>query len=150
MEISEISIIPTREEILCDRQPFLPSSNPDTPHFLHDGMDKLLDIQFRLLREDMLNPIRSGLANFLTALTQDYSSSPDYKLSKELNKVQRSGGRFSINNGVDNGDLQVYTNVQFVDVTCDRKKGFACTMRFTPPRIRDAEKQKRENLFYIM
>ncbi|CAG8724363.1 13529_t:CDS:2, partial [Funneliformis mosseae] len=31
---------------------------PDAPHFLLDGMAKLFDIQFRLLREDMLNPIR--------------------------------------------------------------------------------------------
>ncbi|PKY19708.1 hypothetical protein RhiirB3_407251, partial [Rhizophagus irregularis] len=65
IKISDISIIPTIKEMLCDRPPFLPSSLPDTPHFLPDGAAKLLDTQFRLLREDMLNPIRGGLSNFL-------------------------------------------------------------------------------------
>ncbi|CAI2198328.1 8875_t:CDS:2, partial [Funneliformis geosporum] len=70
-DISEMSIIPTEGEILCDRYPFLPSVLPDTPHFLPDGAEKLLDTQFRLLREDMLNPIREGIKNFLFALSEN-------------------------------------------------------------------------------
>jgi hypothetical protein len=146
-KISEISIIPTKEEILCDRQSFLPSSFPNTPHFLPDGMARLLDTQFRLLREDMLNPVRCGISNFLAALSlsQDLSSS---KLSKEFKKIQEEGGRFTYDNGMnDNGDLQVYTHAQFVNITCDRRKGFACTIRFTPPKLRSAKniKERREH-----
>ncbi|PKY57025.1 hypothetical protein RhiirA4_411502, partial [Rhizophagus irregularis] len=33
-EISKISIIPTNEEILCDRSPFLPTSHRYSLHFL--------------------------------------------------------------------------------------------------------------------
>jgi hypothetical protein len=128
VEISEISIIPTVKEILCDRSPFLPSSLPDAPHFLPDGAARLLDTQFRLLREDMLNPIRVGLSNFLNELSQTWS--------KELRKIQEEGGRYS---GSNNGDLYVYPYIQFVNIICDRRKGFACTIRFTPPKIQNAK-----------
>ncbi|RIA89999.1 hypothetical protein C1645_805971 [Glomus cerebriforme] len=144
IEISEISIIPTREEILCDRLPFLPSSLPDAPHFLPDGVRRLLDTQFRLVREDMLNPIRGGISNFLTALLKDWSPSNNNnnnnKLSMELKRIQEKGGRFKYNNGItDNGDLQVYTHIQFIRIDCDRRKGFSCTLRFTPPSFRNSQ-----------
>ncbi|RIA88937.1 hypothetical protein C1645_739024 [Glomus cerebriforme] len=147
VNISDIYIIPTREEILCDRQPFLPSSLPNTPHFLPDGVARLLDTQFRLLREDMLKPIRGGISSFLTALSEDWSSKNNSKLSMELKKIQEEGGTFTYDNGMnDNGDLQVYTYIQFVNITCDRRKGLACTIRFTPPKIHGAinEMDRRE------
>ncbi|GBB94408.1 hypothetical protein RclHR1_02350007 [Rhizophagus clarus] len=127
IDISDISIIPTIEEILCDRPPFLPSTLPDAPHFLPDGAARLLDTQFRLLREDMLSPIRVGLSNFMTELSQNWS--------KELRKIQEEGGRYSENDS----DLYVYPYIQFVNIICDRRKGFACTIRFTPPKIRGAK-----------
>ncbi|PKC62485.1 P-loop containing nucleoside triphosphate hydrolase protein [Rhizophagus irregularis] len=147
IDISEISIIPTKEEILCDRLPFLPSTLRNSLHFLPDGAARLLDTQFRLLREDLLNPIRGGLSHYLTALLQEHTSSnSDVKLSKEFKKIQEEGGRFSYNNGVsENGDLQVYTNIHFTNISCDRRKGFACTISFTPPRISTkSEKGRRE------
>ncbi|GBC28104.1 uncharacterized protein OCT59_008525 [Rhizophagus irregularis] len=130
--ISEISIIPTKEEVMCDRQPFLPSSLPNAPHFLPDGMERLFDTQFRLLREDMLNVIRSGISNFITALINDWSSS---NKNRELKNIQEKGGRFRYDN---TSDLQVYTGIQFVDIVCNRRKGFSCTLRFTPLNVRSA------------
>ncbi|RIA80711.1 hypothetical protein C1645_866307 [Glomus cerebriforme] len=136
-KISEISIIPTREEIICDRQPFLPSSLPDAPHFLPSGVNRLLDTQFRLLREDILNPIRGGISSFLAALLQDHTDI-NTNLSRELEKIKNGGGKFRYNNGMnDNGDLNVYTNIQFVEIVCDRR-GFFCTIKFTPPKLRSA------------
>ncbi|CAB4399021.1 unnamed protein product [Rhizophagus irregularis] len=130
--ISEISIIPTKEEVMCDRQPFLPSSLPNALHFLPDEIERLFDTQFRLLREDMLNVIRSGISNFINALMNDWSSS---NKNRELKNIQEKGGRFRYDN---TGDLQVYTGIQFVDIACDKRKGFSCTLRFTPPNIRSA------------
>ncbi|GBC02767.1 hypothetical protein RclHR1_04800007 [Rhizophagus clarus] len=132
--ISEISIIPTKEEVLCDRQPFLPSSLPNTPHFLPDGMARLLDTQFRLLREDMLSVVRSGITNFISALLNDWSSLSS-KNNRELKNIQEKGGKFRYDKS---NDLQVYTGIQFVDIVCDKRKGFSCTIKFTPPNIRSA------------
>jgi hypothetical protein len=140
VEISNISIIPTRREILCKRLAFLPSTLPDSLHFLPEGVSRLLDIQFRLLREDMLNPIRGGIFSFLSALLSDWTSpNNNSKLSMELRKIQERGGRFKYNNGItENGDLQVYSHIQFVTIGCNRRKGFFCTIRFNSPRFRNS------------
>ncbi|PKY54892.1 P-loop containing nucleoside triphosphate hydrolase protein [Rhizophagus irregularis] len=104
--ISKISIIPTEEEILCDQPPYLPSIF-DERHSLPNGADKLLDRQFRLLREDIL--------------------------SNELENVLNRGGKYTYNKGAnDNGDLQVYANIEFVNVGCDRWNGLFCTLKFIP------------------
>ncbi len=95
-DISKISIIPTKEEILSDRLPFLPYSLPYAPHFLPDGAAKLLDTQFRLLREDMLNPIRESISSLVTMLSKNwnisFNSFYDNKFSKELKKIKNKYG----------------------------------------------------------
>ena len=51
VDICKISIVPTRDEALSSRPPFLPKNADEAQHHLA-GMERLLDIQFRLLRED--------------------------------------------------------------------------------------------------
>ncbi|CAB4477601.1 unnamed protein product [Rhizophagus irregularis] len=132
--ISNISIIPTEEEILCEQPPNLPSLF-DERHTLPNGAAKLLDRQFRLLREDMLNPIRGGISNFLTLLSKNYyfTLNNNGRLSNELENVLNRGGKYTYNKGAnDNGDLQVYANIEFVNVACDRWNGLFCTLKFIP------------------
>ncbi len=139
VEISEISIIPTVEEILCEHAPFLPSSLPDAPHFSSDGSAKLLDTQFRLLREDMLNPIRDNISNLITVLSRHWNSSSfnnNKEFSKELKRIQN-----------EYGGLQIYNNIEFFDITCDSRRGFAYTLRFSPPKIRGA-RNERDRMAY--
>lgn len=53
--IGEISIPPTQQEMICTSQPFLPANIPGAPHHLSsESMERLLDIQFRLLREELM------------------------------------------------------------------------------------------------
>jgi hypothetical protein len=53
-DIGKIRIAPTSEELQCRISPFLPGNLYDAPHPLEAGsMDRLLDIQFRLLREEL-------------------------------------------------------------------------------------------------
>ncbi|CAG8568516.1 1267_t:CDS:10 [Funneliformis mosseae] len=145
-DISEMSIIPTEDEILCDRRPFLPSVLPDTLHFLPDGAERLLDTQFRLLREDMLNPIREGIKNFLYALSDNNTGvnrGNDDKSAKELMKIQKDGGKFKY----ENGDIQIYVRIQFVEIVCDRRNGLVCTLRFDP-KYRKAKNEKERKEFW--
>jgi hypothetical protein len=54
-DIQDIRIAPTHEELLCPIQPYLPVSLPNAPHHLPaNSMQRHLDIQFRLLREEMM------------------------------------------------------------------------------------------------
>ena len=89
-------------------------------------MARLLYIQFHLLREDLLNPIHGGLSNLLTALLQ---STNNVKLYKTLKKLKDEDNRFTYSNdSIKSSSLQVYTNTRFSNISCDKKKGFVCTI----------------------
>ncbi|MCJ1464386.1 hypothetical protein MMC07_002999 [Pseudocyphellaria aurata] len=71
-DITEISILPTEDEIRSERIEFLPSTSIDQPHFL-DGVERLLDTHFRLLRHDIFGELKSYLGQLLKA----HQSNPD-------------------------------------------------------------------------
>jgi len=51
--ITEVRICPTSDELMCPIAPYLPVTVPGAPHHLPAGsMERHLDVQFRLLRED--------------------------------------------------------------------------------------------------
>ena len=55
LNIGQIRIAPTREELVCRKQPFLPANIYGAPHpFPPDSMERHLDIHFRLLREELM------------------------------------------------------------------------------------------------
>ncbi|KAG9293587.1 hypothetical protein G9A89_005590 [Geosiphon pyriformis] len=141
-EIGKISILPTEKEILTnDREPFLPSSIPGAPHFLPNGPARLIDSQFRLFREDMINPIRIGVSNFV-----HYLSIPSADRKTQGGMFEK--GRFKFDNGIDNGDLNVYSNVRFEDIIIDKRRGFSCRVLFTPPNIRNARTARERQEFW--
>jgi hypothetical protein len=53
-DIQDIRIAPTQEELITQIKPYLPANFFEAPHHLPaDSMERLLDIQFRLLREEL-------------------------------------------------------------------------------------------------
>lgn len=71
-DITEISILPTEGEIRSECVEFLPSSNIDQPHFL-DGVERLFDTHFRLVRHDIFAEVKSLLGGLLKA----HENNPD-------------------------------------------------------------------------
>ncbi|KAL3467220.1 hypothetical protein BJX64DRAFT_192492 [Aspergillus heterothallicus] len=63
-DISHIKIIPTEDEIRCEKGELLPSTNFDSPYFLCGG-ERLIDIHFRLLRHDIFDEARKTIAEIL-------------------------------------------------------------------------------------
>ena len=57
----DIAILPTADEVLCRRPPFLRASLHDAPNASEASVKDYLDNSFRMLREDMLFEIREGL-----------------------------------------------------------------------------------------
>ena len=48
LEISEIEMFPTCDELMSDTKDFLPSTDPDQPHFLTNKVERHIDTNFRL------------------------------------------------------------------------------------------------------
>ena len=80
--ISKISILPTHDEVGCTRNPYLPINDISAPHFL-DGPSRLFDLNFRLLREDMIGPLRMAVMTILQKLN------PGAPISKQLSHRDR-------------------------------------------------------------
>ncbi len=81
-DIPQISIFPTRGELLSDAPKFLPSTDPDQPHFLHGKIERYIDTNFRLLRHDVFGQLQEDFGSFLAYLVAD----PD-RLTKPLTSL---------------------------------------------------------------
>ncbi len=54
-DIADIHIVPTHDEMISASLPYIPVNLPDAPHHLApNSMERHLDIQFRLLREELV------------------------------------------------------------------------------------------------
>lgn len=79
-DIGKVAIFPTRQEILCEVQDFLPFADPDQPHHLVRKEEEHIDSQFRLLRHDIFGQIK-GIIRPLLASSDLRSESNYGKLS---------------------------------------------------------------------
>ncbi|KAF9280320.1 hypothetical protein BGZ74_002628, partial [Mortierella antarctica] len=140
VEISEINILPTQQEITCSRQPCLPSNGvPDAPHFLAHGWKRQVDIHFRLYREDMMDSVRKSMTSFLDALQHTPFGEEDRLLkNKELRKV--IDGNVSLN---------VYGNVEVFGMIMDKNTGGNIELGFSqPPQILGTANKNRRTEFW--
>ncbi|KAK9765034.1 hypothetical protein K7432_006969 [Basidiobolus ranarum] len=138
MEISEIAIIPTEEEIACEREPFLPSNGiPHAPHFIEAGWKRQLDIQFRLYREDMLSPLRKGITAFLQLLEKTPKSQENVLLQQAT--IRKNLG--------ENVNLNVYGDVQVQCLSFTNQQSVSVQISFAQPSsiANKSEKRRQEN-----
>lgn len=70
-DITKIRLFPTRAEILCDEKEFLPSTNPDEPHFLTSKLERHIDTHFRLLRHDTFGKLKDDLGGMMKKIIND-------------------------------------------------------------------------------
>ncbi|KAF1930727.1 uncharacterized protein M421DRAFT_99346 [Didymella exigua CBS 183.55] len=71
LDISEITMFPTRDELMSDAKDFLPSTDPDQPHFLTNKVERHIDTNFRLYRHDVFGELKKALSGLLHAATHD-------------------------------------------------------------------------------
>ena len=57
VDIQNIEILPTTDEILCSRSPYMPRKSPYASHHLPGGQKRHLDILFRQLRYDSIESL---------------------------------------------------------------------------------------------
>ncbi len=69
-DIQHIKILPTTDEILCRRKPYIPAKDQSAWHHLPCGQQRLLDVHFRQLRFDNVEPIIDSCYHASQQLTQ--------------------------------------------------------------------------------
>ncbi|TFY64195.1 hypothetical protein EVJ58_g2786 [Rhodofomes roseus] len=138
-KIADIRIAPTHGELLSPVAPYLPVFLPDAPHHLPtSSMDRHLDIQFRLLREELIATTRSSLAAIQADL--DVMWRPRRRGQRPLTKLEEilktNGGAYRTT-GYDSVFFQVYTGVEFSPVKAERRN-LTVGLSFDTPDHRNA------------
>ena len=115
-EIAKIKVLPTSEEINSHRNEFLPQRSPDYPHHL-EGISRVLDFQFRLLREDTSGQIREAVRSTIN----NWDELVGVKDAKKY-KSKAYGVRTII-----------YQDAQIENVRCSNRDGIILTVSFIQP-----------------
>ncbi|KAG8980485.1 hypothetical protein FRC05_006118 [Tulasnella sp. 425] len=125
-DVSKIQVVPTHAELTCPVGPYLPANIPGARHHLPgSSMERLIDVQFRLLREELVS-----LSHVLHDLEQP--SKPKTQLDVILAK---SGGLYKANSsGWDSVMFSMYTGVNFESMECDVRRGLAVDLTFDTPQ----------------
>ncbi|RPA90894.1 hypothetical protein L873DRAFT_1753088 [Choiromyces venosus 120613-1] len=117
-DISKIHILPSTEEILSHRNQFLPQRSLDCPHHL-EGISRVLDFQFRLLREDTSGQLREAVR----VVHEDWQE----LIETEKKKGKKDWGRKS---GI---HTLIYKNARTERAGFSEKEGLVLTMTFDQP-----------------
>ncbi|QGI59613.1 hypothetical protein CEK27_001738 [Fusarium fujikuroi] len=64
-DITKIAILPTYGEAVSEQEEYLPSTNFTDPHVLDDPLQRHIDSMFRLVRHDILGPVKDILTDLL-------------------------------------------------------------------------------------
>ncbi|KAG9045583.1 hypothetical protein FS837_006070 [Tulasnella sp. UAMH 9824] len=128
-EVARIQVVPTHGELTASEDPYLPANIPGARHHLPgDSMERLVDIQFRLLREELIAPIRASLLQVL----DDFQKPPSSKTQLST-LLEKGGGLYRTQSGSDSVMFSMYTGVKFKNIDCDLKWGLAVDLEFDTP-----------------
>ncbi|GLB37649.1 putative P-loop containing nucleoside triphosphate hydrolase protein [Lyophyllum shimeji] len=137
IDIQDIRIAPTHEELIGTAAPFLPANLYGAPHHLpNESMERLLDIQFRLLREELTAPLRTSVQ----LVWEDFLSTKKTRLDEI---IKNHGGRYrGFADTQESITFNVYTGVKFLSLLPDRR-GLAVSFSFDSPPGRARSPQSR-------
>ena len=113
-----LSVVPTQEDILHEGRPFLRRNKIDGSY---EDVEHYLDVQFRLLREDFVRPLRQGVAQLLERIG-----------SLELGDIQ---------------DIRVYDNVCFLE-TIYTSNGLRNRIRFDTSKLKGVRWENSKRLIF--
>ncbi|KAG0028963.1 hypothetical protein BGZ82_008171 [Podila clonocystis] len=139
-QIKDIHIVPTQAELTCERPPFLPSNDvPGAPHHLPPGWSRLLDIHFRLNREDMIDQLRQGIVLFLEALDKTTPGNRGGLFTR--NQLRKLVGQ--------DVSVNAYGGVELLGINVDNQRRGSIQVSFDqPPQIKDPLEKKKRRIFW--
>ena len=124
---------------MCTLPPFLPRNHPQARHFLEDGTLRHIDTHFRLLREDLVAPVRQSL----TALFQGGLQGA-VNLPGSGRQVRTAGG------GSSAAHLLVFRNVRLFDLKCSPFTGLEFHAEFDQLQFRREKTQEELLRFWYV
>jgi hypothetical protein len=80
-KITELSIVPSLNDIISDEEPFL---RENITNGAYRSVEHYLDIQFRLLREDFIQPLRIGVKKLRVIIDYEKKLKKNFELNKQL------------------------------------------------------------------
>ncbi|KAI0563256.1 DNA2/NAM7 helicase [Gracilaria domingensis] len=129
-----IQVVPTEQEITCLIPPYLPFQSgrlaKASNAWIEDDIERHLDVQFRLMREDMIAPLRSAIHQFFLANTLSMIPKRNYYTFGEHHHSQ--------------GSCLLLRNVQACDVVASHTHGALIRLEFD--QIFSAKKQKDRDI----
>ncbi|KAI5895259.1 uncharacterized protein SCHCODRAFT_01088480 [Schizophyllum commune H4-8] len=146
--IQEIRIAPTHQELMCPVDPYLPYFVANAPHHLPaNSMQKHLDIQFRLLREEMISTVRRSVNVVMDDLHEMRTSAlrrGQQQRTTQLANLLRTGGGSYRSSGHDSVFFHLYSGAEFSPAKAERQKLTVGLRVDAPPgAARDEHPQKR-------
>jgi hypothetical protein len=131
--ITEIPIIPTLNELLSVKTPFL---RKNIIHGPYQSLNHYLDVHFRLLREDFLIPLREGIFEFQSIIQEFRQKNPNAKVI--------GGSREALKKLSSIQSLYVYMNVKLDPVfSTDAGISYALEMESSKSKSVNWEASKR-------
>ena len=116
-----LSVVPTQDDILHEGRPFLRRNKIDGSY---NDAEHYLDVQFRLLREDFVRPLREGIAQLLERMGSG-----------------RIGALQSLQ------DIRVYSNVRLFYPVCT-PTGIRYRIKFDNSRLRHVSWENSKRLIF--
>jgi hypothetical protein len=115
-DFREISVYPTADDLEVDKNVFLRKNIVEGKY---EDVSHYLDVQFRLLREDFIGPLREG-----------------------VNEIAQGVGRDARNQ-----NLRIYSNVEIVDTVCTNS-GIVYSVRFDVRPLRRVNWENSRRLIF--
>ena len=120
-DIQHIKILPTTDEILSRRKPYIPAKDQSAEHHLPCGQQRLLDVQFRQLRFDNVEPIIDSCYHASQQLTQLVSTPQDLDYDDRMSTPK--GVRYSL-----------FRDIAFEEQVMSFKDGITFRVSFACPK----------------
>ncbi|KAF8316395.1 hypothetical protein DL93DRAFT_2193459 [Clavulina sp. PMI_390] len=137
VDIHDIKIAPTEDELNCVDPPYLPYNVCGAPHsYPPNSMQRLLDIHFRLLREELIAELRTAIQLIVADIRAPKKANTPLKTI-----VDKQGGYYKTIENNQSVMFPVYTNFSFTPLTLSRR-GISCGVEVDAPPFGGARAQK--------
>ncbi|KIY53920.1 hypothetical protein FISHEDRAFT_54900 [Fistulina hepatica ATCC 64428] len=149
--IADIRLAPTHQELMSPLTPYLPAFIAGAPHHLPaNSIEKHLDIQFRLLREERISTVRQSIAvinndiGTMHACRKQESGRKKHETTTTLQTLLANKGGAYRSDGVASVFFHLYTNARFTPAKATRRN-FSVGLKVNAPpgAARDATPRKR-------